>query len=209
MAEINPSAEESLAFLRSMTEAGRDAPLRAGPYLLAAGGCFGLASLVSWTIATGILPAKPHAYAYVWLGAAVAFMTILFALVRRDRRNVENFNNRALNAVWTAAGFGIFFFWIGMSIISWRRADASAMSTMPIFVLALYGAAWSATSVITRQAWIRLIAGLTFVSVVLVSWLSESAHLYLGYAAALVLSAVVPGAVMMRQARAHPAESRQ
>ena len=48
MTDKTHAPEENLAFLRQLATAGKDAPLMAGPYLIASGGWFGAASLLQW-----------------------------------------------------------------------------------------------------------------------------------------------------------------
>jgi hypothetical protein len=58
----SPSPSEDLSFLRSLAESGRDAPLMAGPYLIAGGGWFAAASLIQWLPIRGIRSSPRHSH---------------------------------------------------------------------------------------------------------------------------------------------------
>ena len=202
MNQPGSSPAEQLAFLRSLAVAGQEAPLTAGPYLVAGGTWFGLASLVHWAISIGLLDFEPSAYGIVWIAAAVGFGINLFLLVRRDSGQPESGSNRALNAVWTAIGYSMFVAWVSLWLASSRTADYTLMNAMPLYILAVYGAAWSVAGMLTGQRWIRATAIGAFASAILVGLMIDSPYLMLAYAAALFACALVPGLVMMRRAAA-------
>ena len=117
---------EDLAFLRDLAEAGRDAPFAGGDYLVAGGGWFALASLVVWFGSQGLFGLSLPSAHLVWLFAAVGFAGSLVYLVRRDRGLPETTTNRALGAVWSAIGWGIFAFWLGSFVLT-QRSGAEAI----------------------------------------------------------------------------------
>jgi low temperature requirement protein LtrA len=57
----------------------------------------------------------------------------------------------------------------------------------------------------TGRTWIKGVAGMSVVLSLVVAWLAGSAEQWLVYGVALLLTAFVPGLVMMRQARARTA----
>jgi len=54
MSSLTPSNDD-LSYLRNLAESGRDAPLIAGPYLIAAGSWFAAASLAQWPVVLELL----------------------------------------------------------------------------------------------------------------------------------------------------------
>lgn len=200
VSQHSPSPQDQIAFLRALAVAGQETPLNSGPYLIAGGLWFGVASLVHWAIAIGALALPPQAYGIVWIAAAAGFGISLFALVRRDAHRAESGSNRALNAVWTAVGCSIFCVWISLWLASSRLGDFMLMNAMPLFILAVYGAAWSVAGMLTRQRWIWATAYGAFASAVVVGWLIGSPQVMLAYALALLLCAVLPGLVLVRRA---------
>lgn len=196
------SSAEDLSFLRSLAEAGRDAPLTAGPYLVAGGGWFGVASLLIGLNDMGSLALPGNVIVALMLGATAGFAATLYLLVRRDSRLVPNTANRVVGAAWSAAGFGIFAFFIGTAIVAARSGNGFIMNSIALAVLTLYGSAWQLTGAVTGQRWMTGIAVLTFASLLIVAAAVGTPYAWIAYAAALALSAVLPGLYLIRLARA-------
>jgi hypothetical protein len=196
------SSAEDLSFLRSLAEAGRDAPLTAGPYLLAGGGWFGVASLLIGLHDMGFLALPGNAIVALMLGATAGFAVTLYLLIRRDSRHVPNTANRVVGAAWGAAGFGIFAFFIAVAIVAARSGNGFIMNSIALAVLTLYGSAWQLTGTVTGQRWMTGVTVLTFASLLIVAAAVGTPYAWIAYAAALALSAVVPGLYLMRLAQA-------
>lgn len=199
---VNDTAPADLAYLRKLAIAGRDAPLMAGPYLVAGGGWFGLASLTQWTPVRELLGLGAPQAVLAWLFAFAGFAVTLFALLRRDRGKAENHSNRAINSVWSGIGFAIFAFWLGVAIMAYQRGDAFLMNTISLQVLSLYAVGWVVAAAVTSQDWMRFNALMALITVPVLGLFVGSGHEYLVYAIALVLTAVVPGVRLMRAAAA-------
>lgn len=201
---MNPdvaSSAEDLSFLRSLAEAGRDAPLMAGPYLVAGGTWFGVASLLIGLHDLGFLALQASVMVALMLGATAGFAVTLYLLVRRDRRHVPNTANRVVGAAWSAAGFGIFAFFVAAVIVAARSGNGFIMNSIALAVLTLYGSAWQLTGAVTGQRWMTGVTVLTFASLLIVAATVGTTHAWVAYAAALALSAVAPGLYLMRLAR--------
>lgn len=196
-----PTTQEDLSFLRGLAESGRDAPLMAGPYLIAGGAWFSLASLVQWPVVRDLLGFGAGQAAMGWVIAALGFAVHLAILVRRDRGKVENASNRAVNGVWTGIGFGIFAFWMGIAIMAYQRSDVFLMNAISLQVLSVYGIGWMVASAVTRQGWMSFTAFWAFATVPVLGAFVGTGHEYLIYTIALVLTAVVPGVRLVRTAQ--------
>lgn len=194
----SPAAD--LSYLRSLAAAGQDAPLMAGPYLVAGGGWFAAASLVQWFPVRDLLGLGPQQAVLAWLVAAAGFAVHLTVLLRRDRARAENHSNRAINAVWSGIGFAIFAFWLGIALMSWRRGDAFLMNSISLQVLSLYAVGWIVAAAMTGQRWMRSNAMIALAAVPMLGLLVGTGHEYIVYAIALVLTAVRPGHRLMRAA---------
>lgn len=194
------SASADLSYLRSLATAGQDAPLMAGPYLVAGGGWFAAASLVQWPPLRDLLGLGPQQAVLAWLVAALGFAVHLAVLLRRDRGRAENHSNRAINAVWSGIGFAIFAFWVGIAVMAWRRGDAFLMNSISLQVLSLYAVGWFVAATMTGQSWMRVNALFVLVTVPTLGMLVGTGHEYIAYAIALVLTAVHPGHRLMRAA---------
>ena len=207
-----PSAQpaDDLAFLRDLAEAGRDVPFGGGDYLVAGGGWFALASLVIWFGSQGLFSLSLPSAHLVWLIAAVGFAGSLVYLIRRDRGLPETTTNRALGAVWSAIGWGIFAFWLGSFVLAERsgaEAIGPVMSTIPLHVLSAYGVAWSAYRLISRQHWAGWVAAASFIAVPVMAAAQGTGHEYLVYALVIVATAVLPGLRLRAAARAGRTET--
>ncbi len=185
---------DDLSFLRNLAESGQDAPLTMGPYLIAGGGWFGIASLVIGLAQLGAIPGGANAM--VWqamLIAVVGFAVTLFMLIRRERERVQNTTNNTLGAAWSAVGWGIFLFAVAIALVAVRTGEGYLLNSISLVVLTLYAVAWKLSAEVSRKPWMNVIVGLTVVSVLIVAASIGSMFSWLAYAAALFLSAVFPG----------------
>jgi hypothetical protein len=193
---------DDLSFLRNLAEAGQDAPLTMGPYLIAGGGWFGLASLVIGLAQIGAIPSGANAV--LWqpiLIAFVGFAVTLFLLIRRERGRVQNTTNNTLGAAWSAVGWGIFFFFVAISLVVARTGEEYLLNSVFLVVLTLYAVAWKLSAEVARKSWMNVIVGLTVISLLIVAASIGSMFIWLAYAAALLLSAVLPGFYLVSLAR--------
>ena len=201
MTDTTHSPEENLAFLRQLATAGKDAPLMAGPYLIAGGGWYGAASLIQWPPIRELLGLDFGQAVLAWLLAAVGFAIHLTVLIRRDRGKVENSANRTVNAAWTGVGYGIFAFWLGVAAMAYQRGDGFVMNTISLQVLSVYGIAWTIAAAATGHGWMKANAFFALLTVPVLGLFVGTGHEYLIYAIALVLTAVVPGVRLVRLAQ--------
>jgi len=201
MSEVSHTPEENLAFLRQLATAGKDAPLMAGPYLIAGGGWFGAASLIQWPPLRELLGLDFGQAMLAWLLAAAGFALHLTLLIRRDRNKVENSANRTVNAAWSGVGFGIFAFGLGVAAMAYQRGDGFVVNTIPLQVLSVYGIAWTIAAAVTGHGWMKANAVFALLTVPVLGLFVGTGHEYLIYAIALALTAVVPGVRLVRLAQ--------
>lgn len=197
---MTDTTTRDLDYLRRLTEAGRHAPLSAGPYLIAGGGWFGFASLIMGLLELAGNPARGNLPGAVFLAAALGFGLHLVYLIRRDRGQTETHSNAAINAAWTAAGFGIFAFWIAATIVAVRHQSGFFMNSIPLLVLAVYGIAWWVTAVVSQQAWMKSVVAATYLGLLVVALAIGSRYVWLAYALALLGTALLPGLRLVRTA---------
>jgi len=192
---------DDLAFLRALAEDGRRTPLLGGSLLAAAGGCYGLASLVQWLILARIVAVPPVTLFGVWTLAVAVHLSIQALLIRRlaAKPGVESTANRASRDAWSAVGVGCFALFAALAVASWKARTDVLIGFAPSIVLVLYGAAWWVAASVSRLAWIRAVAAGAFATAIALGLLIGSTWVWLAYAAALVLLALVPGLALMRQ----------
>lgn len=200
-ADTPHTPQEDLAFLRQLAAAGQEAPLMAGPYLIAGGSWFAAASLIQWPMLREWLGLGFGPAMLAWLVAAAGFAVHLTVLIRRDRHRAENSANRAVNAAWFGAGLGIFAFLLGVAVMAHQRSDGFVLNTISLQVLTVYGIAWIIAGAATGQGWMKANAFFALLTVPVLGAFVGTGDEYLVYTIALVLTALVPGVRLSRLAR--------
>lgn len=189
---------DDVAWLKSLAESGRNAPLQMGSYLAAGGGWFGAASLALALMQLGVLSLPASAVGWIWIVSSVGFGLSLFALIRRDSRAGQPGNNRLINAAWSGAGFGIFVFWLAAAVVAYRLNDGAVMNMISLAVLVIYGIMWWMVGSLTGAAWMRTLALLSFASTLPVAFAVNTPFVWLAYTSALTACALLPGLYLMR-----------
>jgi len=201
MTDQMQTLREDVAFLRGLAEEGRRTPLYGGDILVAAGAAFGAASLLNYAAARDLVSAEFANWS--WIAATLLFGITLVCSIRRSKRELgARGANAVTDAAWTGVGFAIFAIFGGFVLASARTGEWVIMSMFSPVILALYGAAWSVAGAVTGKAWIKAVAGGSLLLAIAVAGLTGEPEQPLAYAAALVLVALAPGLVLMRQARA-------
>jgi len=85
MTDVQNTLGEDIAYLKTLAEEGRAAPVLAGPYMALGGGLFGVTSLLAYAIQAGFLPLPPQALGWIWPASGLAFVFALPFLNRRTR----------------------------------------------------------------------------------------------------------------------------
>lgn len=195
----NPAAD--IAWMRQLAEQGRDAPLLNGPILVAASLIFGTANMVQWAIQTGALDVDPMVQLWVWLGAGAVFAIALYLLIQRFNRKSGSgsYGNKAVGAAWSGLGFGIFVMWLSLMAVGFSSNDWTMMWAMPSVVATAYGSAWIVSGSISGRRWMTATGLVSYASAVLFGVLIGNPDIYLAFAGFMVLTALAPGLVLMRQ----------
>ena len=198
------SMRSDIAYLKELAVDGQRATSRVGGAILAAAGlCYGTAALIHWTMVTGRIQLDPRAPPFIWLGATIVFLILVFVAKSRwggaaNRGPV----NRANRTVWIGAGLGIGAVAIAYFMAAYTTGNWIIMNLMASTVLAFYGAAWLVNAAMNQTRAPGLISAGCFIAAALIGLLVNSPNLLLAYAGALVLFALIPGLVYMRQDRA-------
>ena len=194
-----------IAWLRNLAEEGASKPMRGGSILMAAGLIYGLASIIHWTVASGLIDQPPRAFSFLWLGATALFLCVLTAIIQRSRSSggVKTAVDRATRSVWSAVGWGIFTLYGSIALIAWRVGEQSLvlLSLSPSIIMVFYGLGWAVSAAMTRSRLLTWLAGASFVAAPLLALLADQPALYLGYAAALFGLMALPGLLLMRAAK--------
>jgi hypothetical protein len=192
---------QDLAYVRTLAEEGRNAPLLSGRYLVLFGVLLTIAYSVHWALITGIFgPAQSTWTLGNWIGFAVC-AGIGSWLVDRHVRALPGraaVVNRVDGAVWRGAALGVVAVAVGTVVQDAISDQGVAENAIMAVGFAVYGVALGATAVIARQAWLRWFSWLSFAaSAVLWTFLNEP-WVYLVAATASVAVLLAPGLVLMR-----------
>ena len=187
--------KDDIAFMRALAQEGSSVPLLFGAVMVAAGLIFGAGAVGHWLLASDILRLSPWFFMVNWIGAGVVFFLVMTVLLRRasTRPGYSSGVNKATGAAWSGVGFAIFASFLGLTAMGLTTGLWEVMAVFPVLILALYGAAWFVAAVLSNKGWIRLVSLGSFAGAVGMGALTGSPWQMLGYAACLLVLAVLPG----------------
>ena len=195
------SVHDDIAYMKALAQEGRQSPLLGGSILIAAGTIFGIASLVNYGIATGVIALPPVAYTGLWAGAMLVFFAVLILQTRRcsGRPGARSAANRASRAGWMGVGLGVFVMSLSIGVIGWKIQSALPTLIFPSLIFALYGSGWAVSATMSDQKWQWTLAIACWIAAPLIAFLTGSTLMWLAYAAGLFAFALVPGILLVRQ----------
>lgn len=199
-------AQADLAFLKALVEEGGRSQMAGGAVLLAAGLLYGLQCLVHWTQIVGITGFSDAFMLAFVVGITVAFVAALGVVIWRDRKTASRtVGTRALNAAFAGAGLANLVLCTVFGLVAWRERNPTVWLLYPVTTSVLLGSAWYVAYMIRRRPWLAGVSVGWFATAAglggLVSSGSVASYILL-LGVALVALMAVPGAVMMRHARA-------
>ena len=198
--DMQQTIRDDLAFMRALAEEGRRAPLLGGSILALGGAVFALASVGHWTILARVVDAPPVMLSVVWGVAFVVFIAGLWTLKARVRRvpGAASPKNRGFGVVWQGLGFAIFAIFVALAVASLRVRSDLPMALLAPVIMALYGAGWWVAATLSERGWMRAVSLAAFATSIGLGALVGSAEQFLVYAAALVVTGLLPGLALMR-----------
>ena len=195
-----------LAYVRSLAEEGRDAPLVGGVHYVLWGGLMGAASLCAFLILTGVAPIRGVPVSAPWIVAGLIgwCASLLMRRVTGPKPGALTMGNRTAQAVWFAVGIFVTAFWVGLMIV---HDDFTQYGVPRYFLFSLmfpvsfgvYGVAFYATATAARLSWLKGFALLSWGFSVAALFLMTSNYQFLLGAAGCFLCAGLPGLLLMRQ----------
>lgn len=192
---------DDIAFLRVLAEEGRQVPFVGGPILLAAGLCFGSASLAIWVNLSFDLIVSSWSFMVPWVVGLLVFLA--FLVIAKRRQGALAGPSRAIGVAWSAAGWSILFVGLSLAVMAVRGRDAYVANAFLPFILSIYGSAWFVAAALTRARWLFGVAFGAFAFALVTAWFaSQGVAIYLVYALGLYALVAAPGWALMRQARA-------
>ncbi|MEG1451228.1 hypothetical protein [Brevundimonas sp.] len=191
-----------IAYMKSLAEEGRHAPVMVGPILVAAALWFGAATAVQWLIALGRVPLSGWGVMWMWVGAGIGFAALLYVLIRKIdvKTGSQTKDNVAIGAAWSACGYSIFGLWLVLMAFGLSTGNWATMSLMPAVVMIAYGAAWMIAGQVVRQGWMILTGVVCFAGAAALGWFAFTHWTYVIYLVLLICVALLPGLYLMKLA---------
>lgn len=196
------SLREDITYMKALADEGSRGPLLGGSILVAAGLIFGTGSLAEWALQAGVLAGQGGvAHLYVWGGTGVLFTIALIALIQRQKGRPGHMSpsNRAFANAWMGVGLAIFAMSIALTTLIFKTGSDLPAAVFPSLIFALYGSGWAVSAAMSGQKWLWWPAIGGWVAAPILAWFVGDPTMWLVYAAGLILLALVPGAILMRQ----------
>ena len=200
------SAEDDLAFMRSIVEGGGRPPMTLAICYLAGGLLYGLQCLFHVGQATGLIRWPDLASLAFVVGITVTFLSILTWAILKDRKagtsNRGPVATHTLNAAFSATGMANCAVVIVFGVGAWRDQDFAIWLYYAAIVFALQAAAWYMAWTLKRKGWMLATAFGGWVTAVALGVLVREPFWYLGVCTvALFLLFALPGWILFRDAR--------
>jgi hypothetical protein len=197
--------QADLAELRDIAAAGRQAPLLGGRFFVWWGSLAAVAMLAHWMILTGRTGLEPAMVGFVWMtygiigGIGSGFLSKGIA----RKPGLGTVNNRGERAVWIAVSFAIFAYAIGAvvaNVFNGFQADKRLLfDTIPLVAFAGYGISFHVTAALGGPRWMSWLAPIAWLTAGGGLYLVGTPGLYLYSAALVLILAVLPGILLLRQ----------
>jgi len=190
-----------LAYVRTLAEAGRTAPLLSGPHLMGWGALLS-GALASHGLIVNTLPTEQHWTLWaVWGAFATAGLGLNALLGRRlrSRPGASAANNQADGAIWAGAGLVMGAFAIGMLGHMLYTQDWTAPNAIPAASFAVYGGAMLASSLVSGVGLLRPFAILAALFAVALAVFADTPWTYYVAAGGALVTLFAPGLALARR----------
>ena len=198
------SAKDDLAFMRSVVEGGDGVQRQFGESYLAAGLCYGAQMILSAGQSLAWLPTTPAWGLTIGFGPTVVFLALLVWIIRRGRRAAPTGTvGRAIASVFGCVGTANLVLIVVIGTVALRQHSFTTWLIYPCAVFVLQGAAWLVAYVLRRRFWLAVVAAGWFVTAIVMAFCVQTlAYFILSAGIGFLLLMVIPGAVILRLARA-------
>ncbi len=202
MSDDSQSARDDLAFMRSVVEAGNSrTAMASGSSFFAGGLIYGAQCILQWMAFTGIMPLGPTGWLAISIVPTIIFLIVLTWILRGTRGMLQPRAQRAINAVFSAAGATNLVILIVIGMFAVRQNNPLVWELYACVVFALQGAGWLVAFTLRRQVWLLGVALGWFTSAIVTGYLIGTGEFVLACALSLLLLMALPGWVMMQLAK--------
>ena len=113
--------------------------------------------LLGLSLATGLIAQGGPVTGLVWLIATGLFLAVVVVMnVRLGRHGgVKTGAGRAVGAVWSGVGYGIFALFSAIAVIGYRLGESAMLVTLamiPSIIMVFYGVGWAVTATMQKSS---------------------------------------------------------
>jgi hypothetical protein len=196
-----------LAYVRDLAEAGQNAPLLGGRFLVMWGGLVSLAYAGHFLVATGAFGLAPSALWMIWvaMGLVGGIGQFVLGSAMRDKPGGASTGNRVQSVLWSTAGIFLFVYFVGlMARVFFTGEGVEGFYWSVPMVLGLYGIGQFVTGAMTGSSALKFAGIAAFAGVLAATFLTGTEYIWLVGAASAFTAVFIPGLLMMR---AEPSET--
>jgi hypothetical protein len=204
MTQASPLADNDIAYIRHLSESGARAPLVGGRLMAWWGLLLVLAYLAHNYAARGLIGDSNIVFAIIWGSFCVAGLIGQFVLARsiEGKPGQGSAGNRAMRSVWSAGAWSIGAMVVGTAFISDGRQPLAIGPHAWDFIVPVaftaYACAMGVTGTLAESRVLKVAALGAVVTVALFTALIRLPDRYLIVAAAVALTVLLPGLLLMR-----------
>jgi hypothetical protein len=197
------SAQDDLAYMRTVVEQGGRPRMAGALIYMAAGLIYGFETLVHWGQSIGLVQISMQATFAFIAACSGLFVLVMVVLIARDKTKGigAGSGSRALNAAFGGAGLANIALMVIFGVNAWRQHDFLIWMLYPCVVFALQGAAWYVAFMLRRKGWMLVVSLGCLVTAALMGVVINTPTFNLVAALACFAWLAVPGAIMARDAR--------
>lgn len=195
------SAQDDLAFMKSLVQGPDRTQAALGRIYTAAGLIYSLETLGHWGQGQGFVSGSPAMTIALIAGSTGIFTAYTFWVGRKYRGAPQGgATSRAVGAAFGAAGLTNLALVCIFASLAFRERSVLIWQIYPAVVFALQGAVWLIVAVLRRRTWLYLTALGWMVSGVALGFMIGTDYYALVIAIALLFLMVLPGLVLVRLA---------
>ena len=198
------SARADLDFMRGIVQPSPGTFALTGEVYVAGGLLYGAQLLFHWgEIAGWLRPAPPVTLAVV-VGVTTLFLAALaWSLYRHRGQGGGSTANKAVGVAFQTMGMTNLVIVGIVGLVAWRQQSWETWLIYGAVVYALQGAAWAVACTLMKRFWLGLVAAGWFAtSLAMAAVTGDAATYVLISGLGLLLWMLIPGLVLVRQARA-------
>ena len=193
---------QDLSYVRALAEEGRHAPLLGGSFLVFWGVLNMAAYGVQWSLLTGLLPGAESGASFGLLWGAYGLIAGIGSAILsqrvRGKPGLSAIGVRAEGAIWLGVSLAIGAVAIGAIARLFLDHDVNAPNAIMGAAFALFGAALTATAMLSGQKWLWPFALLAYLVAATLCAFANAPWAYLLASAASVIVLAIPGALLLR-----------